>query len=505
MTSINRLKAIALCSIMAFKTRLSFVVKGFGSLLIASSLLLTGCGGGGGGVSSSGGTPPAAITFGGVAAVGTPIAGGAVSVFCASGATITPVNTDTQGKWTVTLTNQTLPCAVEVSGGTINSVTNSTSYHSIATAAGTVNITPLTDLIIANMVGSATPSAWFAGLSASPSTLSNYGSSQVGTAYSKVVSAMNGLANLSTNNPITTTFTPSSGNVVDDMLTALAVAMTNTGVSYPTLLSNASASTFTPVSGFNTALTAAYSLTSSGYSGGPSTSTSNPGITGVVPSSAAPGATVTISGTNFAAGTTLLSGSNYQVSFNGTTATPSARTLTQLVVIVPTGATSGTLTVTDLTTHVVYTVPGGFTVTSTPVASGNTCSPSTNLTAQSGTAVWQNSTQMVSALSGTWSGCDLYGKVATITFGTTISGTISQHTNYYATYTNCTYTLKPWYFYPANGQVDYTVSAMACDQGSGLDTVHGDVFTIYTNGGTGAASSLILQMDFLNFAAVTHQ
>ena len=147
------------------------------------------------------------------------------------------------------------------------------------------------------------------------------------------------------------------------MLTALAAALTNTGVSYASLLSNASATGFAaPVTGFSTALTAAYTGT---VSGAPTTGTgnSNPGISGVVPSSAAPGASVTISGTNFAAGTSMLSGSNYQVSFNGTTATPSARTLTQLSVTVPTGATSGTLTVTDLTTHVVYTVPGGFTVT----------------------------------------------------------------------------------------------------------------------------------------------
>lgn len=233
----------------------------FDKLLLTMLLCIAvaSCGGGKGGTSV---TSP--VSLSGVAAVGTPIVGGSVSVVCASGASITPVTTGAQGSWSITLTNQTLPCAVQVSGGTINSTANTIPYHSIATAAGTVNITPLTDLIIANMAKNATPGTWFTGLSSNRSALGNISSTQVSNAFNAVVSALSGLARLGTNNPITTSFTPTPGNVSDDMLTALAMALTNAGVPYTTLRSNAAAATFTPVSGFNTALTAAYSTTASG-------------------------------------------------------------------------------------------------------------------------------------------------------------------------------------------------------------------------------------------------
>ncbi|MEQ1525995.1 MAG: hypothetical protein ABL911_04530 [Gallionella sp.] len=94
---------------------------------------------------------------------------------------------------------------------------------------------------------------------------------------------------------------------------------------------------------------------------------SNPGITGVTPSGSGIGTSVTITGTNFRQGSGgILSGDAYRVSFNGATATPNGRTLTQLAVIVPAGATTGALTVTDLITNQVYNVPGGFMVTGQP-------------------------------------------------------------------------------------------------------------------------------------------
>ncbi len=94
---------------------------------------------------------------------------------------------------------------------------------------------------------------------------------------------------------------------------------------------------------------------------------SNPGITGVSPFGSGIGTSVTIMGTNFRQGSLgITSGDAYRVSFNGATATPNGRTLTQLAVVVPVGATTGALTVTDLITNQVYTVPGGFMVTGQP-------------------------------------------------------------------------------------------------------------------------------------------
>jgi len=227
---------------------------------------LTSCGGSGGGGDSSGGTTPpvSSITLSGVAAVGTPIVNGNVRVICTTGGTNTPTTTNNSGAWSITLTGQSTPCAVEVSGGTINGVTNTTPYHSIAINAGTVNVTPLTDLIVANLVSAATPSAWFANLSASAAPLAAITQNKVTTAFFNLSTALSGLTALSNFNPMTTSFSPTSGNVSDDMLTALANAMASNSTTYNTLLSNASSSTFTAPTGFNAALAIAYAGTTSG-------------------------------------------------------------------------------------------------------------------------------------------------------------------------------------------------------------------------------------------------
>jgi hypothetical protein len=197
-------------------------------------------------------------TLSGVAAVGTPIVGGNVAAVCASGSQLTA----TTGSWTATLSGQTLPCALAVSGGTINGAANTTSYHSIAIAAGTVNITPLTDLLVANMAGQ-NPNAWFAGLGATSSTLTAYNQTAISTALSSLSGSLTGLKQLNSTNPVTTSFTPTSGNVSDDLLTALSTAETNTGVTHATLINNMSSGTI-PAAALNTSLTSAYAATTSG-------------------------------------------------------------------------------------------------------------------------------------------------------------------------------------------------------------------------------------------------
>ncbi|HEY9049182.1 MAG TPA: IPT/TIG domain-containing protein [Ohtaekwangia sp.] len=66
-----------------------------------------------------------------------------------------------------------------------------------------------------------------------------------------------------------------------------------------------------------------------------------PTISSFTPTSGATGTTVTITGTNFSTVTT-----NNTVTFNGTTATVTAASATQLTVTVPSGATTGKITVT---------------------------------------------------------------------------------------------------------------------------------------------------------------
>lgn len=185
------------------------------------------------------------------------------------------------GTWQVTLTGQTLPCAVQVTGGTINGIANVTSYRSIATAFGNVNVTPLTDLLVANLAGTATPSIWFAGLRTAPAPISVITQSQVAAAFVKLRAAMPGLTALNSINPITTTFTPTPGNVSDDTLSALKLAIANTSVTYASLLGNAAIPGFAaPATNFDTALTTAYAgLIGGTAAGGGSSTPSTPSPT----------------------------------------------------------------------------------------------------------------------------------------------------------------------------------------------------------------------------------
>ncbi|MEY4294533.1 MAG: hypothetical protein RLY82_221 [Pseudomonadota bacterium] len=231
------------------------------SLLAALAVgVLTGCGGGG----------STATTLSGTAAVGAPIVGGTIAVICSGGSAVGNAATDTIGGWTVTLSGQTLPCAVQVSGGTINGVTNTTPYHSIASALGTVNVTPMTDLIVANAAGTSTPNTWFAAVT--PTGLAGITPVAMTTALAQVRTALN-LPALSVVNPLTTAFTPEAGNQVDDILTALQLAITNTGSSLATLRTAASNPTFTPPVGFSTALNTQHGNTSSGGAPAPAAPT----------------------------------------------------------------------------------------------------------------------------------------------------------------------------------------------------------------------------------------
>lgn len=236
-------------------------IERIGMLLLAMLLtLLTACGGGGGAAV----IPPTLPSLGGSAAIGNPIVGGTVDVTCASGAALT-TTTGMSGDWQLTLSGQTFPCAVRVTGGTINGVANTAAYHSIVTATGIVNITPLTDLMVANLVGNANLGAWFNGLAAAPATLSTINTAQLQAALTQLRTALSALTPLAGINPITTAFTPTPGNTIDDMLAALQAAIANTpGLTYSMLLGNAAAPNFVPPVGFNTALTTAFATTTTG-------------------------------------------------------------------------------------------------------------------------------------------------------------------------------------------------------------------------------------------------
>lgn len=138
----------------------------------------------------------------GTAATGAPIAGGEVTVQCRSGAALATTTLDT-GAWAVTLTGQTLPCKVRVQAGQVNGVANTTAYHSIATTIGTVNITPLTDLAVAQLAKEV-PASWFARTAVAD--FDAIDTASVTAAVSAVVEALGVKAFLGADNPLTTAF-----------------------------------------------------------------------------------------------------------------------------------------------------------------------------------------------------------------------------------------------------------------------------------------------------------
>ena len=192
--------------------------------IFAGSLLLSGCGS-----SSSSGSPdpqptpttptpeaPATTqSLTGTAAIGAAITDGTVTAICADGSTFTEsVTTDANGNWSGEVANGAMPCALQVTGGN-----PPVTLHSYATAAGTVNITPLTDLIMAKATGQS-PADWFA----------NFNGTAVDTSTASTdllnLFADKGFTIPATGNPLTTPFA-ADGSGWDGLLDDIGDAIDN--------------------------------------------------------------------------------------------------------------------------------------------------------------------------------------------------------------------------------------------------------------------------------------
>lgn len=230
-------------------------------LALTVSTLLVACGGGS--------DTPAAPILSGTAAVGLPIVGGSVNVKCAGGSALSDTTTAVGG-WSTTLSGQTLPCAVEVSGGTVDGVSSTATFHSIALTAGIVNITPLTNLIVANVLGDS-PSTWFA----SP-VFTAFNTTSVNAALNTLRTQLGLSTALGSANPLTTAFAANGSDALDRLLDALSDALTGAGIDYATLLAAAQSGSFSSVSGFPAAFGSAWTALTGG---GGSTTTCPSGAT----------------------------------------------------------------------------------------------------------------------------------------------------------------------------------------------------------------------------------
>jgi hypothetical protein len=230
------------------------IFRGVVPALIAVSIL-SACGGGD--------TASAPSTLSGTAAVGMPIMGGTVKVKCAGGSTLTSTTSNT-GSWQVTISGQTLPCAVQVSGGQVNGTAQTQSYHSIATSLGVVNVTPLTDLVMANLTQN-NPQTWFNAVN-----FTEINATSITTALNNVSMALGLNKQLGSINPLTATFQAQNGDTIDDILEAFRAAITSVSSDYAALLAASSHRDFSAFTGFGPAFAVAYvDLTgSTGNTGG---------------------------------------------------------------------------------------------------------------------------------------------------------------------------------------------------------------------------------------------
>lgn len=221
-----------------------------GLIIAAAAAALVACGG-----------DDAATTLGGVAAVGDPIVGGTVNVACAGGSALN-TTTSATGQWQVAISGQTLPCAVQVQGGTVGGASYGATLHSIATGFGNLNITPLTDLVVARSVGG-NPQAWF-----QAPAFAGIDNTALQAAIDQVVAALGLGSALGDRDPLTASFTAATGDPIDDLLQALAAALQTLGAEYAALLSAAGQGNFAAFSALPAAVTQALGSSGGGSSGG---------------------------------------------------------------------------------------------------------------------------------------------------------------------------------------------------------------------------------------------
>lgn len=186
---------------------------------LALSLFLAACGGGGGGTDTGTitPTPTAALALQGVAATGAAIANGAVAATCAAGSGT--ATTSANGSFTVTVSGGTLPCIVKVTGA------DGSVLHSVAQGSGssvTVNVSPLTELIVAQAAGG-TAASLFANFDAAAQA--KVSAAALTSATAAVATALQSVVSLTGIDPIKDAINAGSGQGLDGKLDELATKL----------------------------------------------------------------------------------------------------------------------------------------------------------------------------------------------------------------------------------------------------------------------------------------
>jgi hypothetical protein len=196
----------------------------------AVSALVAACGGGGGGSVSVAPPPEASLNVSGTAAIGAALANAAVEVKCATGTGTATTGAD--GSYSVSMKGAALPCFIKVTGTgsaasiTLHSVTEAGSTNAAdATTSATANVTPLTELVVAQLTAGQ-PSAAFASFDSK--VVAAITTTSLASATTKVVTALKGAGiDLGTIDPfkaqlVAASSTAPTGNAYDKLLDQLA-------------------------------------------------------------------------------------------------------------------------------------------------------------------------------------------------------------------------------------------------------------------------------------------
>lgn len=205
--------------------------------ICAAALALSACGGGGG--DSAPPDTPQSQKISGVAAVGAALPGATVNITCSSGSATATTGTD--GTYSAPVSGASLPCVV-----TATSADGKTVLHSLIAGAGaigssgaTANITPLTELLLAQFAGQ-DPAKYVAGFTSTTTVTA----SDVTAAQSALIQALKsaGFDASGISDFLGGTITAGTGQGYDGVLDQLQATLTSAGVTL-TDLSTAVAST----------------------------------------------------------------------------------------------------------------------------------------------------------------------------------------------------------------------------------------------------------------------
>lgn len=210
---------------------------------LASAGLLVACGGSsggdapannGGGNGGNGG--PTGITLTGVVAKGAALANASVSAMCAAGAS-SPVTTGADGSYSLPVADAILPCVIKASGTGADAALV---LHSVALGTGTTitaNITPVTELLVAQLTGQ-NPADFMSGTNSSGLT-STITTANLAVAKAEVIETLvaAGLDTtpLTSTDMLSGTLQAGTGTGYDGVLDALGSALASSGTTLPQL------------------------------------------------------------------------------------------------------------------------------------------------------------------------------------------------------------------------------------------------------------------------------